>query len=266
MAAILAMCTAAVLCGCAGLDDIIAWIGGADPRVLAALGCRRNALGVLTPPHPETVLRVLADLGAQGLADHAAARAQPPRPTGWARDHRRRRAHRARPRPVAVRGTGCALRDDRQDQHPHPVRRARRPGLDFGPDRSPGHRDRARARRATHHPGHRRTRAHRLAVPPHQPGVPHRALRDPHGPRTPRQQPPPHHQNDHHRGGGVVYHQPVRPRGRTRTRPALDQLQRQPSTHPAGFAGLCRGPVPGSTIGARDSPEGRGRTGGPGPT
>ncbi len=39
--------------------------------MLAALGCRRDALGVLTPPHPETVTRVLTDLGAQGLADHA---------------------------------------------------------------------------------------------------------------------------------------------------------------------------------------------------
>ncbi len=71
LAAILAMCTAAVLCGCTSLEDITAWICSADPRVLAALGCRRNAAGMLTPPHPETVGRVFADLGAQGLADHA---------------------------------------------------------------------------------------------------------------------------------------------------------------------------------------------------
>ncbi|MGH3611570.1 MAG: ISAs1 family transposase [Pseudonocardia sp.] len=73
LATILAMCTAAVVCGCTSLDDITAWIGSADPRVLAALGCRRDAAGILTPPHPETVGRVLADLGAQGLADHAGA-------------------------------------------------------------------------------------------------------------------------------------------------------------------------------------------------
>ncbi len=71
LATILAMCTAAVLCGATSLEDITAWIGGADPRVLAALGCRRNALGILTPPHPDTVARVFAELGAQGLADHA---------------------------------------------------------------------------------------------------------------------------------------------------------------------------------------------------
>ncbi len=71
LAAILAMCTAAVLCGCTSLDDITAWVGSADRGVLAALGCRRNALGVLTPPHPETVTRVFAELGAQALAGHA---------------------------------------------------------------------------------------------------------------------------------------------------------------------------------------------------
>jgi len=73
LAAIPAMCTAAVLCGCASLDDVTAWIGGAGPRVPAALGCRRDAAGVLTPPHPETVPRVFTDPGAQGLADHAGA-------------------------------------------------------------------------------------------------------------------------------------------------------------------------------------------------
>lgn len=67
---ILAMCTAAVLCGCISLDDVTAWVRSADHRVLAALGCRRNDLGILTPPHPETVTRVFAELGAQGLADH----------------------------------------------------------------------------------------------------------------------------------------------------------------------------------------------------
>jgi len=63
LASILGMCTAAVLCGCTSLDDITAWVSSADRGVLAALGCRRNALGVLTPPHPETVTRVVAELG-----------------------------------------------------------------------------------------------------------------------------------------------------------------------------------------------------------
>ncbi|MGH3600016.1 MAG: ISAs1 family transposase [Pseudonocardiaceae bacterium] len=71
LASILAMCTAAVLCGCTSLDDITAWVGSADPGVLAALGCRRDALGILTPPHPETVSRVFAELGAQAVAGHA---------------------------------------------------------------------------------------------------------------------------------------------------------------------------------------------------
>ncbi|MGH3701470.1 MAG: transposase family protein [Pseudonocardiaceae bacterium] len=71
LATILAMCTAAVLCGCTSLDDITAWVGSADRGVLAVLGCRRNALEVLTPPRPETVTRVFAELGAQALAGHA---------------------------------------------------------------------------------------------------------------------------------------------------------------------------------------------------
>src|ERR1022692_2775748 len=73
LAAILAMCTAAVLCGCGSLEDVTAWVSSAGPEVLAALGCRRNALGVLTPPHPDTIVRVFAGLGAQHLADHAGA-------------------------------------------------------------------------------------------------------------------------------------------------------------------------------------------------
>ncbi|MGH3827239.1 MAG: ISAs1 family transposase, partial [Pseudonocardiaceae bacterium] len=71
LAGILAMCTAVVLCGCASLVEVTSWIGSADRGVLAALGCRRNALGTLTPPHPETVTRVFAELGAQALAGHA---------------------------------------------------------------------------------------------------------------------------------------------------------------------------------------------------
>jgi len=73
LASVLAMCTAAVLCGCTSLADVTAWVSSADRRVLAALGCRRSVLGVLTPPHPETIVRVFAELGAQQVADHAGA-------------------------------------------------------------------------------------------------------------------------------------------------------------------------------------------------
>ncbi len=73
LASILAACTAAVLCGCCGLDDVTAWVNSAGQEILAALGCRRDALGVATPPHPDTITRVFALLGAQGLADHAGA-------------------------------------------------------------------------------------------------------------------------------------------------------------------------------------------------
>jgi len=71
LAGILAMCTAAVLCGCTSLADVTAWVSAAGQEILAVLGCRRNALGVLTPPHPDTVVRVFTEIGAQQLADHA---------------------------------------------------------------------------------------------------------------------------------------------------------------------------------------------------
>ncbi|MGH3755690.1 MAG: ISAs1 family transposase [Pseudonocardiaceae bacterium] len=71
LASILAMCTAAVLCGCTSLAEVTSWIGSADRGVLATLGCRRTVAGLLTPPHPETVTRVFAELGAQALAGHA---------------------------------------------------------------------------------------------------------------------------------------------------------------------------------------------------
>jgi predicted transposase YbfD/YdcC len=70
LASILAMCTAAVLSGCCSLDDVTAWAGSAGRETLAALGCRRDALGVTTAPHPDTITRVFASLGAQQLADH----------------------------------------------------------------------------------------------------------------------------------------------------------------------------------------------------
>lgn len=65
------MCTAAALCGCSSLEDVTAWVSSAGHEILAALGCRRNTLGVITPPHPDTIVRVFTEMGAQQLADHA---------------------------------------------------------------------------------------------------------------------------------------------------------------------------------------------------
>jgi predicted transposase YbfD/YdcC len=73
LAPVLAMCTAAALCGCTTIEDMTAWIAAADQRVLAAAGCRRDGLGVCTPPHPDTIVRVFTLLSAQEVADHAGA-------------------------------------------------------------------------------------------------------------------------------------------------------------------------------------------------
>src|SRR5579862_4606813 len=51
LASVLAMSAAAALCGCSTLEDVTAWISAAGQDVLAALGCRRGALGMCTPPH-----------------------------------------------------------------------------------------------------------------------------------------------------------------------------------------------------------------------
>lgn len=81
LASVLALCTAAVLCGHTTVEDVTAWIGAAPQRVLAAAGCRRNDLDACVPPHPDTVVRIFTALGAQALASHAGAflarRAQP---------------------------------------------------------------------------------------------------------------------------------------------------------------------------------------------
>lgn len=71
LASVLAMCTAAVLCGCTSLEDVTAWICAAPRQVLAAAGCRRDPAGACTPPHPDTVVRVFTLLGAGQLAGHA---------------------------------------------------------------------------------------------------------------------------------------------------------------------------------------------------
>jgi hypothetical protein len=73
LASILGLCTAAVTSGQLLMDDITAWITAADPQVLAAFGCRRDAQGGFAPPHPDTVERVFALLGAQHLADGVGA-------------------------------------------------------------------------------------------------------------------------------------------------------------------------------------------------
>jgi predicted transposase YbfD/YdcC len=67
--AILGLCTAAMLSGERLLDDITAWVSAADQEVLAAFGCRRDAAGRFTPPHPDTIERVFTLLQAQQVAD-----------------------------------------------------------------------------------------------------------------------------------------------------------------------------------------------------
>jgi Transposase DDE domain/DDE_Tnp_1-associated len=73
LTSILGLCTAAVLSGQLLLADIIAWVSAAGPEVLAAFGCRRDAAGRFTPPHPDTVERVLGLLQAQQVADGVGA-------------------------------------------------------------------------------------------------------------------------------------------------------------------------------------------------
>ncbi len=73
LASVLALCTAAAVCGCTAIEDMTAWIAAADQRVLAAAGCRQDGLGVCTPPHPDTVVRVFTLLSAQEVADRAGA-------------------------------------------------------------------------------------------------------------------------------------------------------------------------------------------------
>lgn len=70
---VLALCTAAVLCGSTALEDVTAWVRHAAQEVLAACGARRDAAGARVAPSPDTVQRVFARLGAQALADHAGA-------------------------------------------------------------------------------------------------------------------------------------------------------------------------------------------------
>jgi len=67
---IMGLCLAGVLAGQKSLTEITDWVSAADQELLAALDCRRGADDRCTPPHPDTIERVLGMLGAQGLADH----------------------------------------------------------------------------------------------------------------------------------------------------------------------------------------------------
>jgi predicted transposase YbfD/YdcC len=73
LSCVLALCTAAVLAGNASFEDVAAWVHHAPAGVLAACGTRRNALGILAAPHPDTVERIFRGLGAPALARHAGA-------------------------------------------------------------------------------------------------------------------------------------------------------------------------------------------------
>jgi len=85
LSSILGLCTAAVAAGQITLVEITSWISGCPQELLAAMGCRRNGLGRFVAPHPDTIERVFAALGAQDLADQVGAhlmRGTNIRPTG----------------------------------------------------------------------------------------------------------------------------------------------------------------------------------------
>ena len=67
---ILGLCTAAVLSGNVTLAEVTDFVAGASQELLAAFGARRGRSSRLRAPHPDTVERLLAGLGGQGLADH----------------------------------------------------------------------------------------------------------------------------------------------------------------------------------------------------
>src|SRR6266571_3544551 len=57
-----------------GPSGITAWVAAASPDLLAALGVSPDRCGGRRkPPHPDTIERVFAGLGAQGLAEHLGA-------------------------------------------------------------------------------------------------------------------------------------------------------------------------------------------------
>jgi predicted transposase YbfD/YdcC len=73
LSSILGLACAAVAGGQVTLVEITDWIAAADQGLLAAMGCRRNRSGMFVAPHPDTVERVFAVLGAQDLADRVSA-------------------------------------------------------------------------------------------------------------------------------------------------------------------------------------------------
>jgi hypothetical protein len=73
LAPVLGLSTAAVLAGEVDLVGITAWASAAPQDLLAAMGVRRNGLGVHVAPHPDTIERVFAALAAQDLADQVGA-------------------------------------------------------------------------------------------------------------------------------------------------------------------------------------------------
>ena len=70
---VLGLVLTAMLHGKTKLSGITAWISAADQEILAALGARTGGNGLRVPPCARTVARLLALLGAQLLADAAAA-------------------------------------------------------------------------------------------------------------------------------------------------------------------------------------------------
>src|SRR5260370_909835 len=64
---------AGVVCGDASMGEVPAWGHHGPVDGVAAAGDRGNALGMYVAPHPETVVRIFADLGAHVLASHAGA-------------------------------------------------------------------------------------------------------------------------------------------------------------------------------------------------
>jgi predicted transposase YbfD/YdcC len=66
---ILGLCTAAVLSGNVTLAEITDFVQDASQELLSALGARRGRSSRCRAPHPDTIERLFAGLGALGLAD-----------------------------------------------------------------------------------------------------------------------------------------------------------------------------------------------------
>jgi DDE_Tnp_1-associated len=73
LSTLLGLCTAAALSGAVTLVEITAWVRAAPVDLLAALRCRRDRQGRLTPPHRDTIERVFTVLDAQRVAEATGA-------------------------------------------------------------------------------------------------------------------------------------------------------------------------------------------------